>query len=44
MHKPSSLKVEGEIGIEDKKTMTSLREGLNPEIKSNVSIVEKIDI
>ncbi|KAL6319697.1 hypothetical protein AAG906_026766 [Vitis piasezkii] len=28
MHKPSSLKVEGEIGIKDKKTMTSLREGI----------------
>ena len=30
--------------INDKKVMTSLREGPNPKVKSNVSIVEKRDI
>ena len=39
---PSSHKVEEEIRIEDRKAMTSPREGLNPKIKSNVSIVEKM--
>ena len=38
---PSSHKVEEEIRIEDRKAMTSPREGLNPKIKSNVSIVKK---
>lgn len=47
MHRPSSHKVEEETGIEDRKVMiykTSLREGPNPEIKSNVAIVEKMSI
>ena len=41
MHRPSLHKVEEETIIEDKKVMTSLREGPNPKVKSNVSIVEK---
>ena len=44
MHRPSSQKVEEETGIEDIKVMTSFREGPNPEIKSNASIVEKRNI
>ena len=38
MHKPSSLKVD------DRKVMTSPKESPNLEIKSNVSIVEKMGI
>ena len=41
MHRPLSQKAKEEIGINDKKIMTSLREGPNPKIKSNVSIMEK---
>ena len=44
MHRPSSHKIEEETMINDKKVMTSLREGPNPKVKSNVSIVEKRDI
>ena len=44
MHRPSSQKVEEEIGIENKKVITSSREGSRREIKSNASIVEKRNI
>ena len=36
--------MEEETRIEDRKVMTRLRKGPSLEIKSNVSIVEKIDI
>ena len=40
-HRSSSQKVKKETRIEERKIMTSLREGPNPKIKSNVSLMEK---